>query len=65
MKITEEDLKLNSDEYDTNSNKRIINIIISRINDALLLIPHKITISIWKIMKKINPTIIYVSKYWN
>ena len=37
MEITEEDLELNSDEYDTNSNKRTINIIISEVNDVLFI----------------------------
>ena len=41
MDITEEDLELNSDEYDTNSNNRTINIIISEVNDPFLLIPQK------------------------
>ena len=56
MEITEEDLELNSDEYDTYSYKRTINTIISEVNDVLF-IHLEIGTSIWNIMKKINPII--------
>ena len=37
MEITEEDLELNSNEYDTNSNKKTLNIVISEVNDVLFI----------------------------
>ena len=53
MEITEEDLELNSDEYDTNSNKKTINIIIfQKLMMFYLLIPLKIGISIWNIIEE-------------